>query len=94
MKISEKGIEFIKKEEGLVLNAYQCEAGVWTIGYGHTAGVKKGQIITTEKADELLRKDLKDFENGVNSLLKERKIKLLYHTNTICLCLLLLIRGL
>ena len=79
MKISEKGIEFIKKEEGLVLNAYQCEAGVWTIGYGHTAGVKKGQIITTEKADELLRKDLKDFENGVNSLLKERKIKLLPH---------------
>lgn len=79
MKISEQGIEFIKKEEGVVLTAYQCEAGVWTIGYGHTAGVKKGQAITMEKADDLLRKDLKDFESGVNSLLKERKVKLLPH---------------
>lgn len=79
MKISEQGIEFIKKEEGLVLTSYQCEAGVWTIGYGHTAGVKKGQAITIEKADELLRKDVKKFESGVNSLLKETKIKISGH---------------
>ena len=36
MKISEKGIEFIIKEEGEVLKAYKCPAGVWTIGVGHT----------------------------------------------------------
>lgn len=28
--------------EGLVLTAYKCPVGVWTIGYGHTKGVKKG----------------------------------------------------
>lgn len=80
MKISEQGIEFIKKEEGVVLTAYQCEAGVWTIGYGHTAGVKKSQTITMEKAESLLRKDLKDFEMGVNSLLRERKVKIPQHS--------------
>jgi lysozyme len=30
--------------------AYKCPAGVYTIGYGHTKGVKKGQKITKEQA--------------------------------------------
>lgn len=30
---------FIKVAEGLRLQAYQCTAGHWTIGYGHTRGV-------------------------------------------------------
>ena len=36
----------IKKFEGLRLKAYVCAAGVCTIGYGHTAGVKPGDVIT------------------------------------------------
>ena len=32
----------IKRFEGLRLKAYVCAAGVCTIGYGHTAGVKPG----------------------------------------------------
>lgn len=32
---------FIKVAEGLRLQAYQCTAGRWTIGYGHARGVKK-----------------------------------------------------
>lgn len=79
MKISEQGIEFIKKEEGVVLTAYQCEAGVWTIGYGHTAYVRKGDVITKEYAEKLLKQDLKTFEDEVSKILTERKIKLLQH---------------
>ena len=35
----------IKKFEGLRLKAYVCAAGVCTIGYGHTIGVKPGDVI-------------------------------------------------
>ena len=64
--MSKKGIELIKKYEGLRLTAYKCPAGVWTIGYGHTKGVKEGQKITNSQAEELLKEDLRVFENGVN----------------------------
>ncbi len=68
MKISEKGLEFLIREEGEVLYAYKCSAGVWTIGVGHTgADVKQGIKITKEQSRELLRKDLRRFENCVNS---------------------------
>lgn len=62
-----------------MLNAYQCQAGVWTIGYGHTKGVKRGDKITLEKAELYLKKDIEVFEEGVNKLLSEGKIKLLQH---------------
>jgi lysozyme len=65
MKSSEKLISHIKEFEGLRLTAYKCSAGVWTIGYGHTNGVKQGQTITAEKAEELLKEDLFSFEQGV-----------------------------
>ena len=68
MNVSETGIELIKKFEGCVLKAYKCPAGVWTIGYGHTSGVKEGQTITKAQAKELLIQDLRPFEIGVNNL--------------------------
>lgn len=68
MNVSETGIELIKKFEGCVLKAYKCPAGVWTIGYGHTAGVKEGQTITNKEAEELLKKDLATFETYVSNL--------------------------
>lgn len=40
--------------------------GVWTIGYGHTAGVKPGQTITQAQAEEYLRQDCRKFERCVN----------------------------
>lgn len=70
MKISENGIEFIKNEEGLRLKAYQCSGQVWTIGYGHTKGVKENDVITEKQAEELLVNDLKFFEKEVNKLVK------------------------
>lgn len=70
MRISDKGVEFIKKEEGCVLTAYKCPAGVYTIGYGCTKNVKDGDKITLERAEELLRADLRHFENVVNKNIK------------------------
>lgn len=66
MKTSENGINLIKKLEGLKLKAYQCSAGVWTIGYGNTSGVKPTDVITEAKAEELLNSDLTKFEAKVN----------------------------
>lgn len=70
MQTSQRGIDLIKRFEGLRLSAYKCPAGVWTIGYGTTAGVKEGQVITKERADELLRDDVKRFEDQVLRLVK------------------------
>lgn len=70
MHISQKGLDLIKSFEGLRLSAYKCPADVWTIGYGATAGVKPGQTITKERAEELLREDVKRFEGYVDRLVK------------------------
>lgn len=70
MEITNEGINLIKEFEGLELKAYLCPAGVWTIGYGHTKGVKKGQVITQLEADNLLKEDLSSFEKGVTRLIK------------------------
>lgn len=65
MKTSSKGVSLIKQFEGCRLTAYKCPAGVWTIGYGHTAGVKQGEVITQQTADDYLRNDLTTYENAV-----------------------------
>jgi lysozyme len=66
MRASTKLIEHIKKSEACVLQAYQDTAGVWTIGYGHTSGVKKGDRITQYQAEQFLREDLAKFEEVAN----------------------------
>lgn len=65
MKISSQGVSLIKSFEGCRLKAYKCPAGVWTIGYGHTAGVKEGDCITQETAEAYLRNDLEKYEKAV-----------------------------
>ena len=62
MRASSTLIENIKKFEACVLTAYQDAKGVWTIGYGHTEGVKKGDKITLYQAEQFLRVDLQKFE--------------------------------
>lgn len=68
MKTSPKGIALIKEFEGLRLKAYKCPGGVWTIGYGHTAGVKHGMVISERQAEEYLMADLIAFEKYLNGL--------------------------
>ena len=68
MKSSELLINKIIEFEGCKLTAYKCPAGVWTIGVGHTKGVKQGQTITKAQAISLLKGDLLPCENYVNNL--------------------------
>jgi len=56
-KAIEIALEQLKIDEGCRLTAYQDTVGVWTIGYGHTGGVKKGDKITQKDADDLLLAD-------------------------------------
>ena len=70
MRCSQEGLELIKKFEGCKLKSYKCSAGVWTIGYGHTEGIKEGDIITPEEAEKLLRADVFKFERYVEDEVK------------------------
>ena len=71
MKISQKGLNLIKSFEGLELKAYKDSVGVVTIGYGSTgAHVSMGQTLTVQQAEDLLRKDVSRFEEGVGKLVK------------------------
>ena len=69
MQTSQAGIDLIKEFEGFRADAYLCPAGVWTIGYGHTEGVKPGNYVSRERGEELLREDLAYFEAAVSDLI-------------------------
>lgn len=68
MKTSNQGVALIKRFEGCMLKAYKAvdSEEYWTIGYGHYGpDVHQGDIITKERAEELLRGDLDRFEQAV-----------------------------
>ena len=71
MKTSDVGIQLIKRFEGLRLTAYKAVSTekFYTIGYGHYgADVSRETIITKERAEEFLKKDLEKFEKAVMAL--------------------------
>ena len=70
MKASENAIRVIKRFEGMREEAYLCPAGVWTIGFGHTAGVKKGDKIDMYTATVYLQDDIRKFEDAIDKLVK------------------------
>ena len=76
-KISQGGIDLIKKFEGLKLKPYLCSAGVPTIGYGNTFyenGKKvtlNDPVITEKRAEELLAYLLVSFEKYVDSYCRD-----------------------
>lgn len=61
--------QFIEHFEGLRLKAYRCPAGVWTIGIGHTGGVKPNQTITLGEATLMLVHDVDRVEADVLAVL-------------------------
>lgn len=69
--ISENGLNLIKKWEGCRLKVYQDPTGHWTIGYGHTSGIKEGDTITQEQADDYLRSDVQTAVNAVNRIVAD-----------------------
>lgn len=68
MKISQKGLEIIKKYEGCKLFAYRDSVGVPTIGYGHTKNVTMGMAITQAQAEAFLRQDVEYVEKILNGM--------------------------
>jgi lysozyme len=57
MNLSPAGLAFIKAQEGLRLDPYQDQVGIWTVGYGHARWT--GGAITLEQAEALLMDDLR-----------------------------------
>ena len=70
MKISEDGLELIKKFEGCETTAYQDSVGVWTIGFGHTKGVEEGQTCSIEDAESMLADEMDEYEGYINNMVK------------------------
>ena len=68
MKISNNGLDLVKHFEGLVLKAYKCPAGVWTIGYGHTKDVQPGDSWSEDHADHMLEVEMEEYEKYINDL--------------------------
>jgi lysozyme len=69
----ERGLALIKASEGLELEAYpdpgnKVTGEPWTIGYGHTRSVRRGDTCTEEQATEWLREDLKSAEDAIKHL--------------------------
>lgn len=74
MEISNKGLNIIKEFEGYRSTAYQCAAGVWTIGWGTTKypngnSVKSGDTCTESQATNYLKHDIEIYVNAVNTYL-------------------------
>lgn len=71
--IDYESVCFIASEEsstGARLKAYLCPAGVPTIGWGTTRGVKLGMVCTKAQADEWLLQDLTEFTAQVRGVCK------------------------
>ncbi|MCR4602480.1 MAG: lysozyme [Prevotella sp.] len=68
MMTSSQGKNLIKQFERLRLEAYLCPAGVPTIGWGHTKGVKMGQRITQQQAEDMFVEDIAPIERLLNGM--------------------------
>lgn len=66
MNYSKRGLELTKTFEGCRLKAYRDVGGVWTLGYGHTNGVKEGQTCTQQQAEQWLLDDLQVCVSAIN----------------------------
>jgi len=71
--VNQAGVALVKAFEGLRLDAYEDEVGIWTIGYGHTGLVHndgtvfEGRTITVAEAENLLQYDLQNFAKRVEA---------------------------
>ena len=70
MNVSQDLVDDLKRLEGCRLTAYLDRANVWTIGYGHTRGVKEGDTITQAEAEKLFYEDLDFFAPEVSRLVR------------------------
>jgi lysozyme len=69
LKTSNKGVGFIKRHEGLMLNPYNCPAGYRTIGYGHLLTDGSIKSITVSEAINFLNSDIDICEDSIKRLI-------------------------
>lgn len=74
-RVTDQTLALIRQFEGLRLAAYRDAAGVWTIGYGHTAqagppAVRAGMEISPGEAEALLRADVEAVATIVRRLVE------------------------
>ena len=75
MKLNKLGIDLMHFFEGCKLEAYQCSAKVWTIGWGNTfyengTPVKQGDKITQDRANSLFVFVANKFADEIKKLIK------------------------
>jgi lysozyme len=70
--INAAGRALLTELEGIRLTAYKCKAGVWTIGRGHTDGVKEGDTITKEQEQALFEQDMAIWSGKVRRCLHRK----------------------
>lgn len=68
---SPQGVEFIKHQEAFVPHAYPDGFGVWTCGWGHTKGVKHGDVCTVAEGEVWLADDLAPIDKYISVELPE-----------------------
>jgi lysozyme len=67
---SKNGLALTELFEGDILSAYKDQHGIWSIGYGHTAGVHPGMTITKEEAAAFLLSDVHIAAECINEVVK------------------------
>ena len=72
MQVSQKCIDLVKRYEGFIPKTYVCPAGYKTIGFGHRTD--EITTITEPEAENLLKKDLKKFEQGLCKMLNAEEL--------------------
>ena len=70
MTPSKDCFDLIKESESCELTAYLDPIGIPTIGWGHISGVKLGDVITQEQADEWLVEDVGTAARAVTKYVK------------------------
>lgn len=72
MKLSQAGKALIQSYESCRLEAYpdpgSLDGKPWTIGWGHTVEVNKGDVCTQEQADQWFEEDISIYEKGITRL--------------------------
>jgi lysozyme len=63
------GVELIARAETCRLVSYRCPAGIWTIGWGHTTGIKGGMKWSQQQCDQAFVHELTARRMQVESVL-------------------------
>jgi lysozyme len=75
LQFNQAGLALLQHSESCCLTAYQDQAGVWTIGYGHTGpGVGHGTVWTKPQAEAALQRDVAQFAAGVAGLVTNQTL--------------------